>query len=200
MRKRLRFGAMLAAVGLVFAASPVSAQEASGAMDAHVKGTITDDNIAQTVLTINSAHKANAMLALDRAESETVKNFANDVATAHTGVNEQAMRQFRDLGIIPKENEKTKTIEIRQSAKRAELTKLSGSEFDRAYMANEVKLYEKALKSFDELLIPHARRAELKTWLEGVRPAFAAYLERAEEIQGELEDERTAMRERPGGY
>ena len=68
----------------------------------------------------------------------------------------------------------------------AALKKLSGSAFDRAYVDHEVAYHQSVLDALDATLIPSAQNPELKALLVKVRPAFAAHLDHAKKLQGEL--------------
>jgi putative membrane protein len=63
------------------------------------------------------------------------------------------------------------------------LKKLSGNEFDRAYVDHEVAYHQSVLDALDKTLIPSARNAELRALLVKVRPAFVAHLEHAKKLQ-----------------
>jgi putative membrane protein len=53
-------------------------------------------------------------------------------------------------------------------------------------MHREVEYHQAVLDALDQTLIPSAQNAELKTLLQGVRPAIAAHLERAKQLQSTL--------------
>jgi putative membrane protein len=65
----------------------------------------------------------------------------------------------------------------------AKLKKLSGAEFDKAYMDNEVSYHEAVIKVVDDTLIPNTKNAELKALLESARPIFVSHLNHAKEVQ-----------------
>ena len=68
----------------------------------------------------------------------------------------------------------------------ANLTKLqglTGKEFDKAYIDNEVAYHQTVLDAIDKTLIPNAQNADLKALLEKVRPAIQAHLDMAKKIQ-----------------
>jgi putative membrane protein len=68
----------------------------------------------------------------------------------------------------------------------ARLKGLSGAEFDKAYIDNEVTYHQAVLDAVDKTLIPSASNADLKALLVKVRPAFVAHLEHAKKVQGSL--------------
>jgi putative membrane protein len=63
---------------------------------------------------------------------------------------------------------------------------LTGADFDRAYIANEVALHQQVLDMIDQTLIPAAQNQDLKNLLTQVRPAVAAHLEHARQVQSGL--------------
>jgi putative membrane protein len=63
---------------------------------------------------------------------------------------------------------------------------MSGAEFDRAYIANKVTYHQTVLDAIDNTLIPNAQNAELRALLEQTRPAVAAHLQHAQELQASV--------------
>ena len=72
------------------------------------------------------------------------------------------------------------------AAKRAELAKLSGAAFDRAYVANEVAYHKTVNHALEALLIPSASNAELKSLLETGLKVFQGHEQHAEQIAAAL--------------
>jgi putative membrane protein len=68
----------------------------------------------------------------------------------------------------------------------AELKKLQGHAFDKAYVDHEVAYNEAVLKTMDKTLIPSAHNPELKALLVKVRPEIEAHLQHARKLQAEL--------------
>ena len=75
----------------------------------------------------------------------------------------------------------------KNSLGRAQLKKLKGAEFDRAYIDHEVTYHQTVIDALDKTLVPNAKNEELKALLIKVRPAFVAHLEHAKSIQAKLE-------------
>ena len=67
------------------------------------------------------------------------------------------------------------------------LEKLSGAEFDKAYVDNEVAYHKAVIDVIDTKLIPSASNAELKNTLVSVKPTIEAHLKHAEMVQQALE-------------
>jgi putative membrane protein len=101
-------------------------------------------------------------------------------------VNKQATALVQKLHVTPEDNDTSKSLTQGGETTRTRLAGLSGKEFDKAYVDNEVTYHQTVLDALDKTLIPNASNAELKALLVKVRPAFVAHLEHAKHIQAEL--------------
>ena len=68
----------------------------------------------------------------------------------------------------------------------AKLKALTGADFDKAYVDNEVSYHEAVIGLLDKTLIPNTKNAELKSLLESGRPIFVAHLGHAKMLQASL--------------
>jgi len=158
--------------------APVAAQDSGPALD--------DARIAHVAVTANAIDVEIAALAEDRAADERVHRFAATMITDHTAVNAQAGALAKRLGVTPADNDISRSLRSGATAAAAELRKLDGRAFDRAYMAREVGYHRAVLTAVDETLIPATRNAELKALLQQARSAIAAHLAHAEMLQKAL--------------
>ncbi len=146
----------------------------------------SDAEIAHIVVTANAIDVEAGKLAVKKGSSKDVKDFAERMVTDHTAVNKQAGDLAKKLGVTPKDNETSKSL---QNGAKENLKKLSaaiGAEFDRLYVDNEVAYHEAVLNALDKTLIPSAQNEELKALMVKVRPAFVAHLEHAKHMQASL--------------
>ncbi len=148
--------------------------------------TVTDPQIAHIVVTANSIDSATGELAKTKARSAAVKSFAQTMITDHGAVNQQAVKLAQRLKVTPQANDVSRQLQQGADEARTGLESKSGAEFDRAYMEREVKYHQAVLDALDQTLIPGSQNAELKALLQGARPAFAAHLARAKQVQGTL--------------
>jgi putative membrane protein len=146
----------------------------------------TDAQIAAIVVTANQVDIDAGKLALTKASSANVREFAQLMVTDHSGVNETAAKLVAKLKVTPEPSPTSEGLKNGGVEKRAGLEKLSGSSFEHAYVANEVAYHRSVLDALDDTLIPNARNAELKALLVKVRPAFVAHLEHAKQLQSSL--------------
>ena len=70
--------------------------------------------------------------------------------------------------------------------KLAELEKLKGAEFDKAYVANEVAYHKAVNGALETLLIPSASNAELKSLLQTGLKIFQGHQQHAEHVAAAL--------------
>lgn len=180
----LRLTAVLSLASLAFvgcASTPNSAEPETASA-----GGMTDAQIAAIVVTANQIDIANGELATSRSENPEVKEFAERMIEDHQSVNQAASDLVTRLGVTPEENATSRTLKESADATREQLKGLSGTEFDKAYVDNEVAYHKAVIAVLDETLIPSAKNEELKAMLVGVRPAFVAHLEHAQSIQSAL--------------
>ncbi len=147
---------------------------------------LNDAHIAAIVVAANQVDIDNGKLALEKSKNPEVKKFAERMVTDHTAVNKSAVDLVTKLKVTPEETDASKSLTSGGADKRAELEKLDGDAFDRAYVDNEVAYHEAVIGVLKTQLIPSARNQELKDALVGVQPAFDAHLQHAKAIQASL--------------
>lgn len=173
-----RFGAVLAAFGIVaFAASSASAQGAAKP---------TDPQIAHIAYTAGQLDIAAAKQAIDKTKNKDVKAFAEDMVRDHEAVNKQALDLVGKLKVKPEDNDTSKTLTRNAEAKRAELAKLDGAAFDKAYVDNEIAYHKAVDSALETTLIPSASNAELKSLLQTGLKIFQGHEQHAEHVAAEF--------------
>ncbi|MGH6738218.1 MAG: DUF4142 domain-containing protein, partial [Bradyrhizobium sp.] len=150
----VRLGAAIAAMTLLSGAA-----FAQGAK-------LTDPQIAHIAYTAGAIDIAAAKQAQTKASNKEVKAFADDMVRDHEAVNKQALDLVKKLKVTPEDNDTSKTLTKNAADKRAELAKLKGAEFDKAYVANEVAYHKTVNGALKDTLIPSAQNPELKSLLE----------------------------------
>jgi putative membrane protein len=168
------------------AVAPPPATDAAPPAAPAAQGAVTDPQIAAIVVAANNVDIAAGELAKTKGTSPQVKEFANRMVTDHTGVNEQATALVTRLGVTPEDNPTSRQLTQGGEQERQSLQGLSGAAFDKAYVDNEVSYHQTVLDAIDQTLIPNAQNAELKALLEATRPAVAAHLDHAKQLQSQL--------------
>lgn len=176
--------AMALAAGLAFLMPlPVNAEDAR---QAGAAGSLTDADIAAIVLAANTIDVENGTLAIGRSKTRSVREFARQMVTDHTSVNDKARALAARLKLVPHENPASRELVASTDATRKAMRKLSGAAFDRSYVGNEVAYHQAVIDLLDGTLVPAVANQELKDLLVAVRPAFVAHLEHARMIQASL--------------
>lgn len=163
----------LAAAGLGFcmlAGNVMAADKPSDAQIAHIAYTAGDLDI-----------KA-AELALKNASSEAVRSFANDMLRDHKAVNDKALALVKKLNVTPEDNATSQSLVKQANEKQAELAKLSGAAFDKAYADNELAYHKTVNGALETTLIPSATNGELKALLETGLKIFRGHEQHASQM------------------
>ena len=147
---------------------------------------ITDAQIAHIVVTADAIDSTAGVLAAQKGSSKDVKDFGKMMVTDHGAVNKQAVALATKLNVTPEDNDVSRQLKAGADANVAKLQGLTGKDFDKAYIDNEVAYHQAVADAMSQKLIPGAQNAELKALLEKSLPAFGAHLERAKQIQASL--------------
>ena len=170
----VRWAAALAAATLL--SSPVLAQGAK----------LTDPQIAHIAYTAGVIDIAAAKQAQTKASNKDVKAFADDMVRDHEAVNKQALDLVKKLNVTPQDNDTSKALSKAAADKLAELGKLSGAAYDKAYVANEVAYHKTVNGALETQLIPGASNPELKSLLQTGLKIFQGHQQHAEHVAAEL--------------
>ena len=154
---------------------------AAGAADAP-----TDPQIAHIAYTAGQIDVTAAEQALAKSTNQTVIDFANLMIADHKAVNEQALALVTKLGVTPEDNATSQALSKQAADKLAELDKLEGAAFDKAYLDNEVSYHVAVNSAMSTLLIPSAQNAELKALLETGLKLFTEHQHHAEMVAAEF--------------
>lgn len=146
----------------------------------------TDPQIAHIAYTAGQLDIEAAKQALSITKNKDVKAFADDMVRDHTAVNRQAIDLVTKLTVKPEDNDTSKALTKAAADKRAELAKLSGPAFDKAYVANEVAYHKTVNGALETQLIPSASNAELKSLLQTGLKIFQGHQQHAEHVAAEL--------------
>ena len=145
-----------------------------------------DARIAHIAYTAGVLDVAAGQQALTKATKPEVKEFAQEMVRDHQAVNEQALALVKKLHVTPQDNPTSQALAKAAEAKKAELAKLSGAAFDRAYIENEIAFHKTVNGALETTLIPSAKNAELKALLETGLKLFRSHQVHAEHLAASL--------------
>jgi len=144
----------------------------------------TDPQIAHIAYTAGLIDIKAAELALKKVKDPQLRSFAEDMVRDHKAVNEQALALVKKLNVTPQDNDTSKALIKQADAKEAELAKIDGAAFDRAYIQNEVAYHQTVNSALQNTLIPSATNPELKNLLTTGLKIFQGHLQHAEQLAG----------------
>jgi putative membrane protein len=162
--------------GLMLIAGPAAAQGAKP----------NDAQIAHIAYTAGVIDIAAAKQALKKSKNKEVRAFATDMVRDHSVVNKQALALVKKLKVTPEDNDTSKALSKQATDKLAELAKLKGKDFDKAYVDNEVAYHKAVDSALENTLIPSASNAELKSLLQTGLKIFQGHEQHAEHVAMEL--------------
>lgn len=164
-----------ALLALAFPAAAVAAADAP-----------TDPQIAHIAYTAGQIDIAAAKQALEKSKNPDVTAFAKQMVEDHTAVNDQALALVKKLNVTPEDNPTSQALNKAASEKLAELAKLDGPAFDKAYIDNEVAYHKTVNSALSDTLIPSAQNPELKALLEQGLTLFTEHQKHAEMVAAGL--------------
>lgn len=145
-----------------------------------------DAQIAHIAYTAGQIDIAAAKQALGKSRNKQVLDFAKGMERDHEAVNKQALDLVKKLKVTPEDNDTSRALSKQAKDKLAELGKLSGAAFDKAYMENEVAYHKTVNGALETLLIPSASNAELKSLLQTGLKLFQGHQQHAEHVTAAL--------------
>jgi len=170
----IRIGAAIAALFLL--AGSAFAQSAKP----------TDPQIAHIAYTAGQIDIAAAQLALKKSKNKDVRAFAADMERDHKAVNDKALALVKKLNVKPEDNSTSQQLSKQASDTRAELSKLNGAAFDKAYIDNEVACHKTVNGALQNTLIPSASNQELKDLLTTGLKIFQGHEQHAEHVAADF--------------
>ena len=148
--------------------------------------TFTVGDIFGALRAIHAAEIEHGALAQKKAVDPRVKAFATNVLDDHerrTGRDDELIRTLR---IKPKESRVSTWIRAASNRRTARLDSLSGDDFDRAYLEEQIRYYRSVLETFDNDLTPVARKELVKANVTEARDRSSEHLREAQDLCGAL--------------
>jgi putative membrane protein len=142
----------------------------------------TDPQIAHIAYTAGQIDIAAAEQAIKKSKNQDIIDFAKQMAADHKAVNDQAVALVTKLGVTPEDNPTSQALSKAATDKLAELDKLDGPAFDKAYIENEVAYHATVNGALSTLLIPSAQNADLKALLQTGLTLFTEHQHHAEMV------------------
>ena len=149
-------------------------------------GKLNDAQIAHIAYTAGQIDIQAAQQAEQKSKNKDVIAFAKDMERDHKAVNDKALALVKKLNVTPEDNDTSKALSKQAADKRAELAKLSGAAFDKAYIDNEVAYHKTVNAALQNTLIPSASNQQLKDLLTTGLKIFQGHEQHAEHVAAEF--------------
>jgi putative membrane protein len=147
---------------------------------------LTDAQIVAVTGAANSAEVEQGQLAVEAATNPRVRAFAHHMIRAHREMHKDQSQLEQRLRITPEPNDTSSKLFNDATQTLAQLKDRSGPDFDRAYMASQVKQHKELLNTIDTRLLPNAHDPALRDALRDVREKVKAHLDEAQDILGSI--------------
>jgi len=112
-------------------------------------------------------------LAAKMGSTKTIRDFGAMLARDHKNVRQQGRDLAKKLGVTPTPPNDDDSAK-QHAAIMKQLRGLSGAEFDKAFLENEVGYHDAVIAAVQKTLLPAIQNAELKDLVTKVAPAFVA--------------------------
>ena len=116
-----------------------------------------------------------AKLAVEKASSEEVKQYAQRLVDDHTKANDELTQLASQKGVMVPHDEKA------MMKGKDKLSKLSGADFDREFMSLMIKDHTKEVKEFEEAS-NKSKDTDVKDWAAKTLPTLREHLQMARDI------------------
>jgi len=130
-----------------------------------------------------------AKLALSKTKNKQVRDFAQQMITDHTSVQNSANALAAKLNVTPADSGTSNSLNAQAQQMMRTLEGLKGKAIEKAYIDNEVAYHHAVINATKTVLIPSAQSAELKSAPEGATPLFEGHLQHAKRVQSAIEGE-----------
>jgi putative membrane protein len=169
--KSLATIAVAASAVTLIAARP--GNQASAALD--------DPTIVAIFDAANTADIETGELAAKKGSSKEVRDFGAMLARDHKMVRQQGRDLAAKLKVTPTPPADDASAKAHAKAMK-DLSSLSGTAFDKAFLAHEVAFHKAVIDAVTSTLLPAIQNAELKDLVVKIAPAFQAHMLAAESL------------------
>lgn len=148
----------------------------------------TDKKFIKDAADGGMAEVAFGQLAVQKASSQDVKQFGQRMVDDHSKANDQLKQIASSKGI-----ELPQDLTLKDKATQERLSKLSGEEFDKAYMADMVKDHKADIAEFNKES-RNGTDAQVKDFASTTLPTLEDHLKQAETTNQKMQNSMTGMK------
>ena len=139
-----------------------------------------DKKFVNEALQGNMAEVELGKLASEKASNDSVKQFGKRMVDDHGKASDELKKLAQDKGLTPPADLDSKHRKLHDK-----LAKLSGAEFDRAYVGEMVKDHRKDVKEFQREA-DKAKDPDVKAWAAKTLPTLQDHLKQIEDVNTQM--------------
>lgn len=143
---------------------------------------LNDLEMAHVAVVASNIDIRYAHLALAFSENQAVREFAETMIRDHSAVNAQVAALAKRLNVTAQDNPFSQKLVGDAKAKRDELTRLRGAEFDRRYVENELAYHRAVNGVVADAFIPNIENTEVKKAFEAALAIFRGHERHAAQL------------------
>jgi putative membrane protein len=163
--------------GQTDATNPMTKDSANQASSNKSSLTATDKRFVDKAAEGGKAEVELGQLAVQKAASDDVKKFGQRMVDDHTRANQKLQEVAQQKGITLPDK-----LDAKDQATKARLGKLSGKQFDQAYMKDMVKDHTKDVNEFQREA-NSAKDPDVKSFAQTTLPTLQDHLKEAKQIE-----------------
>lgn len=164
------------------AKADMNQQSATGAQKSEASE--VDRTFAQKAVESNATEIQASEMAKEKAQNDDVKDYAERMIDDHSDANEELMALINET--IPEKWRPAKELDAAKKKQMESLEKLSGSEFDREYMAMMTKSHQQTVQLFEKQA-QEGKNEKLKSFAEEMLPDLKEHTKMAQELAQQLD-------------
>ncbi len=172
----------LASIVAVAATAFVLRTGSAAPAPASTRATALDDPTIVAIFdAANTSDIETGELGAKKGSTKEIRDFGAMLARDHKNVRQQGRDLAKKLGVTPtppKDDDSMKSHAVVMKR----LNSLSGAEFDKAFLQNEVGYHDAVIGAVTKTLLPAIQNAELKDLVTKVAPAFVAHRDAAKNL------------------
>jgi putative membrane protein len=146
---------------------------------------LSDANLVSVLNTIDVSEIDAAQLAKEEASWLSVRTYAMHLIEDHTIMMQKDLELVNRMKVQPDKPKLASALESTHQETMEELHKMSGKDFDRAYIAYQVTMHQQALKLVEDTA-DSADDPRLQYLLRQARPDLQSHLAMAQDLQRQL--------------
>lgn len=172
--------ALLATPAAAQTAQPGTGTPGSTMPTARAKLSAQDRDFVKRAAVGGMAEVDEGKLAAQHAQSDAVKNFAQQMVTDHSKLNADLQTIATRIGVTP-----PATPDKEHAAMLQRLGKLSGPQFDKSYMQDQISEHRKTISLFEKE-DKSGQNPELKTFATNALPTLRRHLQMAQDVMAQI--------------